>query len=135
MKNILVIISVIAGLILIGCVIYYFVDQKITKLENEKKGYVLDIEKLKHKSDSLQPLITESENKIKVLTEERKELRLEVEKWKEKIKEQEVNSQKLKSSVNKFRKDLVENKKKYEELKKARKTPSNEQTIDFFEKY
>jgi len=135
MKNILTIIFVVICLILIGWALYHYLGKHITELENCNKKYKEDIENLKSRSDSLQPKIKEAEEKIVVLTKERQDLKDEVVKWKGLIEKQEKNSKRLKDSVNKYKKEFEDNKKKYDGLKKSQKQPTNQQTLEFFEKY
>lgn len=140
MKNFLLGILVI--FLIVGLYFAFTVDwSKIfnpstnTTLEEKNKELIGQIEDLEHQRDSLKPLIEKYEMRTDSLLKIDSTFQVQISLLKSENIRLEKRLQSSKDSANKYKNIWTDNKKKYKELKKNQKKPTNQQTLDFFKKY
>jgi chromosome segregation ATPase len=106
-----------------------------TALEEKNKELMGQIEDLEHQRDSLKPLIEKYEMRTDSLLKIDSTFQVQISLLKSENIRLERRLQSSKDSVNKYKNIWTDNKKKYKELKKNQKKPTNQQTLDFFKKY
>jgi len=108
---------------------------KKSDLELTEERLIKRIKLLESKSDSLDPIISRYQTRTDSLIKVDSIIDLKIINLKEKDLQLEKKFTQSKDSLSKYRNILKDAMKKYEELKKNKKTPSNKETIDFFKKY
>jgi chromosome segregation ATPase len=106
-----------------------------TALEEKNKELMGQIEDLEHQRDSLKPLIEKYEMRTDSLLKIDSTFQVQISLLKSENIRLERRLQSSKDSANKYKNIWTDNKKKYKELKKNQKKPTNQQTLDFFKKY
>jgi len=106
-----------------------------TALEEKNKELMGQIEDLEHQRDSLKPLIEKYEIRTDSLLKIDSTFQVQILLLKSENIRLERRLQSSKDSANKYKNIWTDNKKKYKELKKNQKKPTNQQTLDFFKKY
>jgi len=106
-----------------------------TTLEEKNKELMGQIENLEHQRDSLKPLIKKYEMRTDSLLKIDSTFQVQISLLKSENIRLERRLQSSKDSANKYKNIWTDNKKKYKELKKNQKKPTNQQTLDFFKKY
>jgi len=106
-----------------------------TTLEEKNKELMGQIENLEHQRDSLKPLIEKYEMRTDSLLKIDSTFQVQISLLKSENIRLERRLQSSKDSANKYKNIWTDNKKKYKELKKNQKKPTNQQTLDFFKKY
>jgi chromosome segregation ATPase len=106
-----------------------------TALEEKNKELMGQIEDLEHQRDSLKPLIEKYEIRTDSLLKIDSTFQVQISLLKSENIRLERRLQSSKDSANKYKNIWTDNKKKYKELKKNQKKPTNQQTLDFFKKY
>jgi len=106
-----------------------------TTLEEKNKELLSQIDDLEHQRDSLTPLIEKYEMRTDSLLKIDSSFQIQIILLKSENLRLERRLQSSKDSANKYRNIWSDNKKKYKELKKNQKKPTNQQTLEFFKKY
>lgn len=104
-------------------------------LEEENKRLQEEIIDLEHKRDSLKPIIEKYEMQTDSLLKIDSTFQNQIILLKSENLRLERRLQSSKDSVNKYKNIWKGNKRKYQDLKKNQKKPSNQQTLEFFKKY
>lgn len=104
-------------------------------LEEENKRLQEEIIDLEHKRDSLKPIIEKYEMQTDSLLKIDSTFHDQILMLKSENLRLERRIQSSKDSVNKYKNIWKGNKRKYQDLKKNQKKPSNQQTLEFFKKY
>ena len=106
-----------------------------SKLEKENERLSEKIEELESKSDSLQPLIKKYQLQTDSLQKIDSLIQIEISDIRKKNIILERRLSQSKDSVSKYRNNWKKSVKKYEDMKKHQKVPTNQQALDFFKKY
>jgi chromosome segregation ATPase len=106
-----------------------------TTLEEKNKELMGQIEDLEHQRDSLKPLIEKYELRTDSLLKIDSTFQIQISLLKSENIRLERRLQSSKDSANKYKNIWRGSKKKYQELKKNQKKPTNQQTLEFFKKY
>jgi len=104
-------------------------------LEKENKRLQEQINDLEHKRDSLKPIIEKYEMQTDSLLKIDSSFQNQILVLKSENLILERKIQSSKDSANKYKNIWKGNKRKYQDLKKNQKKPSNQQTLEFFKKY
>ena len=104
-------------------------------LEEENKRLQEEIIDLEHKRDSLKPIIEKYEMQTDSLLKIDSTFQNQIILLKSENLRLERRLQSSKDSANKYKNIWKGNKRKYQDLKKNQKKPSNQQTLEFFKKY
>lgn len=107
----------------------------ISKLESENEKHKRDIQLLSRERELIKPLMEKQKKISDSLMKVDSILRLDIYREKEYTKTLEKRLSCSKDSVKKYRSAYSQSVKKYEQMKKNQRKPSNEQTLDFFKKY
>jgi chromosome segregation ATPase len=106
-----------------------------TTLEEKNKELLGQIDDLEHQRDSLRPLIEKYEMRTDSLLKIDSSFQVQILLLKSENLRLERKLQSSKDSANKYKNIWSDNRKKYKELKKNQKKPTNQQTLEFFKKY
>jgi hypothetical protein len=104
-------------------------------LEQKNKELMGQIADLEHQRDSLKPLIEKYEFRTDSLLKIDSSFQTQISLLKSENVRLERRLQSSKDSVSKYKNIWRGSKKKYQELKKNQKKPTNQQTLEFFKKY
>jgi hypothetical protein len=142
---IFLVVGVLVGLVVVGVKykdklsklknFFNFECVDISKLETENEKHKKDIVLLSKERELLKPLMDKQKNFSDSLRKVDSLLKLEILKEREYTKILERRLSSSKDSVRKYRSVYTQSVKKYEQMKKNQKKPTNEQTLEFFKKY